>query len=300
MARITDYLKPGELASIKNLQLLAKQVVEGAISGIHRSPYKGVSIEFAQHRDYVHGDEIRRVDWKVFAKSDRFYVREYEEETNLRATILLDSSGSMGYGGEGRLTKHEYAVRLAAALAYLLLRQSDSVGMISFDTGVRNFIPPRSNEGHLRRMLEAMVDSKPGGETSLGRAFHSLVPRIKRRGLVMIFSDGFGDTTELMKSLAHFRSARHEMVFFHILDPDEEEFPFRDWARFESMEVPGQFRKVDPLSFRATYLENYRRFESELQRGCRQNRVELVKMRTNEPFDKALASYMARRNSVKA
>ena len=134
MASITDYLKPGELASIKNLQLLAKQVVEGSISGIHRSPYKGVSIEFAQHRDYVHGDEIRRVDWKVFAKSDRFYVREYEEETNLRATILLDSSGSMGYGGEGRLSKHEYAVRLAAALSYLLLRQSDSVGMISFDT----------------------------------------------------------------------------------------------------------------------------------------------------------------------
>jgi uncharacterized protein (DUF58 family) len=300
MVRITDYLKPGELATIKNLQLLAKQVVEGFISGIHRSPYKGVSIEFAQHRDYVHGDEIRRVDWKVYARSDRFYVREYEEETNLRATILLDASGSMAYGGEGRLSKHQYALRLAAALSHLLLRQGDSVGMISFDTEMRKFIPPRSNEGHLRRVLEAMVESAPGGETSLGRAFHSLVPLIKRRGVVMIISDGFGEMEELVKALAHFRSAKHEVIFFHILDPDEAEFPFRDWTRFESLETAGQFRKVDPLSFRAAYLENFRRFEAGLLRGCRRNRVELVPLRTDEPFDKALAKYLNRRSKVKS
>ncbi|MBR89800.1 MAG: DUF58 domain-containing protein [Verrucomicrobiales bacterium] len=300
MAHITDYLKPGELTSIKYLQVLAKQVVEGFITGIHRSPQKGVSIEFAQHREYVQGDEIRRVDWKVYAKSDRYYVREYEEETNLRATLLLDSSGSMGYGGEGRINKHTYAVRLAAALAYLLLQQRDSVGMISFDTKLRQYIPPRSNDGHLRRMLEAMVASAPGNETSLGQVFHSLAPRMGRRGLVMILSDGFGETPELLKALAHFRSAMHEVIFFHILDPDEVEFPFRDWTRFQSLENGSQFRKVDPLSYRAAYLENFHRFEEELRLGCRKNRVELVPMRTDEPFDKALAGYMNRRNRVAA
>ena len=295
MARVTDYLQPTELKTIKNLQLMARQVVEGFISGLHRSPHKGVSIEFAQHREYVQGDEIRRVDWKVWAKTDRYYVREYEEETNLRATLLLDASGSMGYAGEGRMSKHEYAVRLAAALAYLLLHQRDSVGMIAFDDNIRTIIPARSNTGHLRRMMEAMIASEPGGETDLGDVFHKLIPRLKRRGLVMILSDCFGDAAALTQALAHFRIAGHEVLLFHILDPDEAEFPFRDWTRFENLEVDEHFRMVDPIHFRAAYLKNFEQFEAELHQACRKNRVDLVPMRTNQPFNDALAKYLGRR-----
>ncbi len=297
MARVTDYLKPDELKTIKNLQLMAKRVVEGLISGMHRSPHKGVSVEFAQHREYVQGDEIRRVDWKAYAKTDRYYVREYEDETNLRVTMLLDASGSMGYAGEGRPTKHEYALRTAAALAYLLLHQRDNVGMISFDKKIKTNIPPRSSMGHLIKLLDAMIESKPGGETDLGDVFHLLIPRLKRRGMVVIFSDCFGDMDSLIRSLAHFRTAGHEVILFHIVDPDESDFPFREWTRFENLELTENFRMVDPIHFRSAYLENYRNFKSQLQRACRRNQVDLVPLQTDKPFEDALAHYLMRRQT---
>lgn len=297
MAQLADYLAPAELQKISNLQVMARLVVEGFISGLHRSPHKGFSVEFAQHRQYVQGDEIRRLDWKVFAKTDRLYVREYEEETNLRCTLLLDLSGSMAYGGEKAVAKHQYALRLAAAFSYLLLQQRDSVGLVTFDTAVRRYIPPRSNTRHLRVLLEELSTAEPGGETDLGRVLHDLVPRLHRRGLIVLLSDCLGDVRALTSALAHFRSARHEVLVFHILDRDEVEFPFREWTRFESLEQAEAFRMVDPAQFREAYLANLKRFQEELVAGCRKHRVDLVPMVTDQPYADALSQYLTRRLS---
>ena len=299
MAPLTDMLQPEELQSIANLQLMAKQAVEGAITGMHRSPHKGFSVEFAQHREYVQGDEIRRVDWKVFAKTDRYYVREYEEETNLRATLLVDASGSMGYAGEdAAFTKCQYALRLAACIAHIILQQRDSVGLITFDTEVRGFIPPRSSTRHLRILYDRMTKTVPGGETDLSKVFHEIVPRIQKRGMVFILSDCYTDVRGLLSSLAHFRHASHEVVLFHIMDRDEVEFPFQQWTKFENLERLSEFRMVDPASFRAAYLENLERFREELKRGCQRHRIDLVPIFTDEPLTGTLARFLKQRQAT--
>ena len=299
MASASEMLQPEELQSIANLQLMARQAVEGAISGQHRSPHKGFSVEFAQHREYVQGDEVRRVDWKVFAKTDRYYVREYEEETNLRATLLVDASGSMGYAGEGAAyTKCQYALRLAACIAHIILQQRDSVGLITFDTEVRGFIPPRSSTRHLRILYDRMTNTVPGGETDLSKVFHEIVPRIQKRGMVFILSDCYTDVRGLLSSLAHFRHASHEVVLFHIMDRDEAEFPFQQWTKFENLERLSEFRMVDPASFRAAYLENLERFREELKRGCQRHRIDLVPIFTDEPLTGTLARFLKQRQAT--
>ena len=238
MAHVSDFLTPSDLQRISNLQVFARQVVEGFTTGMHRSPHKGFSVEFKQHRQYVPGDEIRHIDWRVFARSDRYYIREYEEETNLRATIILDRSGSMDYGGDrpGGVSKFEYATKLAACLSYLMLQQSDGVGLVTFDTEIRRYIPPRSRVSHMRTILSELEAGKPGGETELGKVFHDLVPKLHRRGLLIIISDCFGEVANFLKALAHFRHARHEILVFQIWHPDELAFQFKGWTQFECME----------------------------------------------------------------
>jgi len=295
MSQVAQLLQPEELQSIANLNLFARQAVEGAISGQHRSPHKGFSIEFAQHREYVQGDEIRRVDWKVFAKTDRYYVREYEEETTLRATLLVDCSGSMDYAREGGISKCQYAMKLAACIAQIIIRQTDSVGMVTFDDQIRSFIPPRSSTSHLRLLYKQMIESRPGGETDLSTIFQKLMPRLQRRGMIFIFTDGFSDQRALLHSLAHFQQASHEVVLFHILDPDEIEFPFSAWTKFENLEMFGQFRTLDPASFRVAYLENLRQFREALKTGCQRHRIDLVPMSTAEPITDALACCLRQR-----
>ena len=294
MSGPSDFLTPSDLQKIANLQVLARLVVEGFCSGLHTSPHKGFSVEFREHRQYVQGDEIRRLDWKVFGKSDRLYIKEYEEETNLRATLLVDASGSMAYDGAG-VTKYQYAIRLAACLSYLMLRQQDSVGLVTFDKKLRQYIPPRSRPSHLRVLLDALQESKPGGETELGKVFHQIVPKIHRRGLLIILSDCFGDVTELMAALAHFRHSHHEIVIFQIWDPDELEFPFKQWTRFDSLEAESDKRLIDPVQLRSVYMENLDRFRTELKQGCARHRIDLVPMTTNKPYAEALAYYLARR-----
>ncbi len=298
MAPLTDMLQPEELQSIANLQLMAKQTVEGAITGMHRSPHKGFSVEFAQHREYVQGDEIRRVDWKVFAKTDRYYVREYEEETNLRAMLLVDASGSMGYAGESGQTKLQHALKLAACLAHIIMKQSDSIGLMTFDTGIRAHIPPRSSNRHLRVLYEEMLHTQPGGETDLSKVFHDIVPRLQKRGMIFILSDCFTDVKELLKSLAHFRHASHEVVIFHVMDRDEVEFPFDAWTRFENLEMAGEFQMVDPTSFRAAYLDNFAKFTAALKEGCQRLRIDLVPMYTHESLTDCLARFLRQRQGV--
>lgn len=297
MAHVADFLSPSDLQRISNLQVLARQVVEGFTTGLHRSPHKGFSVEFKQHRQYVPGDEIRRIDWKVFGRSDRYFIREYEEETNLRATILLDRSGSMAYGeGQaGKVSKFDYATRLAACLAYMMLQQADGVGMVTFDSKIRRYIPPRSRVSHLKVLIDELQNGKPGDETELGKVFHDLVPKLQRRGLLIIISDCFGEVNNILKALAHFRHARHEILVFQIWDRDELEFPFKGWTQFECLEKQGVKHLLDPALLRQAYLANLEKFRDELTKGCRRNRVDLVPFCTDEPYAKALAAYMSRR-----
>jgi len=292
MSNIANVLTPQDLQAIARLEIVARLVVEGFCSGLHRSPHKGFSVEFRQHRSYVPGDEIRHIDWKVYGKTDRFYIREYEEETNLRATILLDKSGSMAYAS-GAVAKFDYAVRVAACLAYLMLRQADGVGLVTFDQRVGEYVPPRSRAGHLRALLDVLQASKPGGETELGRIFHDLAPRLHRRGLLIVLSDCFGDVSELMSALAHFRHAHHEIIIFQILDRAELEFPFTQWTRFDCLELAGLCRLVDPVLLRKAYLENLNRFREDLRAGCHRHRIDLVPLATDRPYADALAHYLA-------
>lgn len=297
MTHVSNFLTPADLQKISNLQVVARQVVEGFCSGMHRSPHKGFSVEFKQHRQYVPGDEIRRIDWRVFGRSDRFYIREYEEETNLRATLLLDLSGSMNYGRNG-VTKYEYATRLAACLAYLMISQQDSVGMVTFDTKIRKYIPPRARMGHLRVILDELQRSVPGGETELGGVFRDLVPKLHRRGLLVIISDCFGDVSSLLKALAHFRHMHHEILIFQIWDWDELEFPFKNWTQFESLETAGHKHLLDPALLRQEYLARLDHFREELVKGCRRHRIDLVPFTTDQPYADALTTYISRRRGL--
>lgn len=297
MPHVSDILTSKEIGRFTNLQVLAREVVEGFCSGLHKSPHKGFSVEFKEHRQYVRGDDIRTIDWKLFGKTDRLYIREYEEETNLRCTILLDSSGSMGYQGSRThgLSKHDYAVRLAACLTYLMLQQQDSVGLLSFDTKIRRYIPPRARPRHMQVIMEELQSQTPGSETELGPVFQKVVARIARRGLVIILSDLFGDVDQLMKSLAHFRHANHEIIVFQIWDPDELDFPFRQWTQFESLETAGVRHLVDPAQIRRAYLERLAEFREQLTNGCNRHRINLVPMSTDQPFSDALATYLGMR-----
>jgi len=293
MAQLSDFISPAELQKYPNLQIVARLVVEGLVTGLHRSPHKGFSLEFAQRRAYVQGDEIRRLDWKVFGKTDRFYIREFEEETNLRATILLDSSGSMAYGRG--FTKHQYAVRLAASLAYLMIQQQDSVGLALFDQRLREFVPARPGAAQLRVLLDQLQNARARGETSLGKSLQDLAPRLQKRSLLILISDCFDKVTELGTALAQFRAARHEVIVFQILDLDELEFPFDRWTRFESLEGSERFHTVDPAQFRTSYLKKLGDFRSELATACHRHNIDLVPITTDRPYANALVEYLSRR-----
>ncbi len=297
MPHASEILSPGDISRFSNLQVLAKGVVEGFCSGLHRSPHKGFSVEFKEHRSYVRGDDIRTIDWKLFGKTDRLYVREYEEETNLRCTILLDSSGSMAFSGSrsNGSTKHDYAVRTAACLAYLMLQQQDSVGLVTFDRQVRRYIPPRARPKHLQAIINELKVQKPEFETELGDVFHEMVVKMHRRGLVVIISDLFGDVDRLMKALAHFRHANHEVIVFQIWDPDELDFPFRQWTQFASLESASNRHLVDPAQIRRAYLEKLAQFRDQLASGCNRQRISLVPMTTDQPHADSLAAYLALR-----
>jgi uncharacterized protein (DUF58 family) len=297
VSHVADFLKPADLQRISNLQVFARQVVEGFCSGLHRSPHKGFSVEFKQHRPYVPGDEIKHIDWRVFGRSDRFYIREYEEETNLRATLILDRSGSMGYGAN--TSKFTYATKLAACLSYLMLQQADSVGLVTFDTEIRRYIPPRSRVSHLKVLIDELENGATGGETELGEVFHDLVPKLHRRGLLVILSDCFGDVATFLKAMAHFRHAYHEILVFQIWDRDELDFPFKGWTQFECLERAGIKHMLDPVLLRQAYLENLEKFRDELTRGCRRHKIDLVPFCTDQPYAEALAAYLSRRLALK-
>jgi uncharacterized protein (DUF58 family) len=288
-------LDPTALARFGRLELLARLAVEGVMAGLHKSPFKGFSVEFAEHRQYGPGDEIRHIDWRAYGKTDRYFVKEYEEETNLKAYLVVDSSGSMAYAGR-TVSKFEHARRLAASLAYLMISQRDAVGLVTFDDSVRALIPPRSAPGHFSVVCEALEGTKTGGEAPLSGILNALAGRVRRRGLVVILSDGFDDLDALSDALRHLRHRRHEVLFFQTLAPEEEEFPFRRPARFRSLERAGYAMRVDPAALRASYLARFRAFCDGLEERTRAAGADFHKASTAEPVETTLLDYLATRS----
>ena len=297
-------LDPQVLAKVHRLELIARGVVEGFVAGRHQSPFKGFSVEFAEHRQYTPGDCLRDLDWRVYAKSDRYYIKQYIEETNLRAVILLDASGSMKYTGSmaarhngQRLSKFEYGQYLAASLAHLMIHQQDAVGLVTFDTEVRRYIPARSRANHLRVVLQELSETVPGEETSLAPIFHDIAERAHRRGLIVVISDLFDDLDELMKALHHFRYRKHEVLLLHVMAEEELLFPFEQWTDFRNLEITEHHVQLDPLSIRAAYVEEIRKFIDRIQMTCGQMNIDYVQLSTRQDFGVALAHYLARRRS---
>ena len=288
-----DILTAADLQSVAGLNLMARGVVEGLVAGRHRSPHRGNSVEFRQHRPYVPGDDLRTLDSKLYGKTDRFYVREFEEETNLAATLLLDASGSMGYGRA--TTKLIYAVRLAACLAHVLLRQGDAVGTATFDAQVRRTVPARSNPSHLAPLLETMLAAQPAGEADVARACRDVGRTLRRRGLVFLFSDCFGDVAPLRRGLAALRAAKHEVVVFQVFDRDELDFPFAGRVNFEDLERRDDRREVDARRLRRRYLADLADFRRGVLDACARAGVDLVPAVTDQPLGDVLRAYLARR-----
>jgi uncharacterized protein (DUF58 family) len=287
---------PTELAKFGGLALVARQVVEGFLSGIHRSPFKGFSAEFAEHRQYYPGDEIRRIDWRAHGKTDRYYVKEFEEETNLRAILVVDASGSMSYRGKQKLSKFEYAQHVAASLAYLLLAQLDAVGLLIHDTRPRAFVPPKASAKHLLTLLSTLSAAKPSGETSLADVWHDIAGRhLKRRGLVVLISDCLDDAGRIGQAIRHLRYHRHEVMLFHVMAPEELDFPYRSATRFRDLERPRSEVQFDARRLRDEYLRNQEAHRIALRTSAQDQRADYQLLRTDEPVDRALGAFLARR-----
>ena len=287
------YLDPKVLAKISRLDLKARLIVEGFISGLHKSPYHGFSVEFAQHRKYVPGDDTRHIDWKVYGKSDRYYIKQYEQETNLKSHILLDVSESMGYASDG-MTKLEYGGCIAASLAYLMLQQQDAVGLALFDSDVREFIRESGHPSHLKLITHKIEQARPRGKTKMRGIFDDLAERIKRRGLVIIISDLFVDVEDLLVALRHFRYKRHEVIVFHVLDEYERTFPFTELTLFKGLEQYPQIF-AEPRALRKDYLREFEEFVRKIKQGCREYRIDYVQLATSDSLEVALSSYLAAR-----
>jgi len=291
------YLDPKTLNKIAGLDLKARLIVEGYISGLHKSPYHGFSVEFAEHREYSPGDDIRHVDWKVFGRTDRFYIKQYEEETNLLAHLVLDVSESMDYASD-EVSKLAYGQMVAAALAYLVIQQQDSAGLTLFDERVRTHLPPGSHAGHLKALFHTLGQIDPKEKTGLGRILTEVAQTIQKRGLVILISDLFDDPDVVLGGLRRLLHRRHDVIVFHVLDEAELTFPFERMTRFEGLEALGEL-VVNPRALREGYLQEMESFRRKIRRGCTANRIDYVPLSTATPLDVALSSYLARRAGTK-
>jgi uncharacterized protein (DUF58 family) len=292
----TSLLDPRALAKISRMELVARQVMDGFVQGMHRSPHVGFALDFAQHRPYVPGDDIKRIDWRVFAKADRYYIKQYEVSTNLRCHVVLDASGSMAYrGAADALGKFRYAQFVAACLCYLVLHQQDSAGLITFDTKIRDYLPARSNATHLMRLLRALDETKPANESGIAPILHELADRVPRRGMVIVVSDLFDDAGAIVEALHHLRHRRHEVLLMQVMADDELTFPFRKWSLFENLERQDHRVRLDPATMRSAYLASVNRHQKTIREAAGRLNVSHVLLNTSRPFDEALTNYLAAR-----
>jgi uncharacterized protein (DUF58 family) len=298
MSSSTKYFQPEVLSTISRLELRARQVVEGFVNGLHKSPYKGFSVEFANHRAYVSGDDIRHIDWRVYGKADRFFIKEYEEETNLRTHLLLDCSGSMAYPqhpGTRRMTKWDYAATLAASLAHLLVYQQDGVGLTLFDNQVRQQLPVSTNRTSLHTLSEVIESHTPENKTDLKVLFQQLAGSVPHRGMVVILSDLLTDLENVINGLQRLRYDKHDVIVLHVLDQDELEFPFADRTLFEGMEELDLEVLTDPQSLRTSYLQLLAEFVGKIRGACLNVRIDYALISTAERLDVALTKFLATR-----
>lgn len=290
------YLDPLIVAKLDNMALRARLVVEGYLIGQHKSPYHGFSVEFAEHRAYGSGDEIRHIDWKLYGKTDRYYVKRYEEETNLRSYILLDTSQSMTYGS-GAITKLEYGSYLSAALTYLMLNQKDAMGLVLFDEKIRKFIPPRAAPSHANIIMGALDKIQSANDTQIRPTLDYMAERIKKRGLVILISDLLDGPDQVLMGLNHFRYNKQEMIVFHLLDRQELEFQFGDRTKFRDLETDETIT-TEPWHIRSAYQELIEMHQRKYRLGCRNQRIDYVPLFTDQPLDLALNEYLNKRQKT--
>ncbi|TWU27246.1 DUF58 domain-containing protein [Bythopirellula polymerisocia] len=290
------FLHPEAIRRISRLELRARHIVEGLQTGMHRSPYFGQSVEFLQHRQYVPGDDLRHVDWKVWAKQDRLYVKQFEEETNMRCTMLVDVSASMQYG-KGPLNKYEYAATAATSLAYLLLKQHDSVACIAFDDHIRARSPLNSSQKHLHSIVRTLDANKPDQKTDAGAVLREIAESSPRRGMMVVVSDLLGDVQSTLRGLRLLRQRGHDVLVLHIMDDDELDFPFDGPTRFEGLELPDHLN-CNPRALRDGYLAALDRFLSDLRHGCAKHEIDYALIRTSDPLDAALAAFLCYRTAA--
>jgi uncharacterized protein (DUF58 family) len=297
MNSAAEFISPADLTRTEHLELISRQIVEGLYSGGHRSKQKGGSAEFAEHRAYSPGDEIRLLDWRVYGKSDRYYIKQFEEETSLQAMFVLDASGSMSFG-LSTASKYAYSRMASLCLARIVLHQSDAAGLSIVGEDIRAYVPPRNQPSHLEVLTQRLREATPSGSTFLTKALGDLASRIKRRGIIIIFSDCFDRPEELAHSLKLLRARRHEVILFHVLAPEELSFSFQQWTRFESLENDGEIVELDPEFIRKEYLSRLREFLEQIRRACGEASCDYVPLRTDEPVGDALATYLRRRAAV--
>ena len=290
------YLEPEMVARLSNMSLRARLVVEGYIIGQHKSPFHGFSVEFAEHRAYGPGDEIRHIDWKLYGKTDRFFVKQYEEETNLRSYILLDTSRSMEYKSN-KISKLDYGNYLSAALAYLMINQQDGVGLTLFDNQIQTFIPPRSKPSHVNTILTHLDKTGSAKDTDVGIVLHEMAERIKKRGLIILISDLFDETENIINGLKHFRHNKQEIIVFHVMDRKELNFDFSNRTKFKDMETDEQIT-TEPWKIRKIYQKAIKSYQDELRLRCREQKIDYVPLFTDQNLDLALNEYLKKRQRL--
>jgi len=291
----SSYLKPEVIRQIGRLDLKAKFIIEGFISGLHGSPYHGFSVEFSEHRKYEPGDEPNTIDWSVYARTDRYYVKKFRAETNMQCLVVVDASPSMNYA-TGGLTKFDYSVGIAAALSYLMIRQCDPVGLVTFSDRVRGYIPPRSKKSHLYAILEHLAKLKPTGQTAIGHSLHEVAQLVRRRSMIIVFSDFLEPLDQLMPALHHLAFKRHDIILFHVLDHAEVALPFDDLATFADLET-GAKLVADPASIREHYLRALNEHLDTLRERAGEARIDYVMLDTATPYDKALSTFLLNRSA---
>jgi uncharacterized protein (DUF58 family) len=290
-----ELLKPEVLEKIRTLNLRAKIIVKGFLTGLHESPYHGFSLEFKQHRPYYQGDPLNKINWKLYARTERFYLKKYQAETNLSSFLLLDKSNSMKFGE--RISKFHYARTLAASLSYLLLKQNDSVGLVLFDSEIKSFIPARSQTNHLKYLLRAMSKDKPSGKTSISNALFQLFPLVKKRSLFILFSDLLDEPEKVIKNINVMKAKKHEVIIFQILDRKERDFSFHGESMFKDME-DSKTIQVDPENLRGLYRDKFNRFLSSYKSGFAPRHIDYFQLTTDVPYDKALTEYLEKRKKL--
>jgi uncharacterized protein (DUF58 family) len=292
-ARERRFLDPDVVARLGTLELKARTIVEGFLSGLHRSPFKGFSVEFAEYRQYMPGDDLSTIDWKVFARTDRYYIKKFEEETNLDCHLVIDASGSMAYGSHA-MTKFDYAACLAASIAYLMNRQRDAVGLTAFDEQIVTMLPASARPGHLRSLLVALDQLKPGKRTNVSKPLHQLADALSKRGIVVLISDLLDDPDAVVRGLKHFQYRGTDVIVFHVLDPDEIDFPFDRATRFEDLETSEEIMAV-PQVVRQRYLKELNALVEHYRRELGASGIDYQLVSTKEPLEMALLSYLSTR-----